>query len=674
MTDTSRMVGEGETPVNPYSLLEAVNNSSDNSHTGWLIFLAVMSYVMVAVAGVTHKDLLLETPVSLPILQVSIPLAQFFQFAPILLVLFHLGLVAQLVLLARKTLEFDSAVRALEPTDLRTHPLRLELHNSFFVQAIAGPHRSLVMSEFLHTMSWLTLVALPVILLLFVQIKFLPYHDVWITWVHRIALGIDIFVLILIGVFLTRSEASFFQAFFRTSRQHPLSFAVTGGVLIVVSFFSFFVATVPGETLDRLTGGGDRAERVAFGFAIPFLTPRSDGTLFGVFYRNLVVSDTDVVADSSVQPGEASINLRGRNLRYARLDRSDLHQADMTGADLTGASLVGADLRGVRLHCADISAFILSEDRLRARCGMASGANFSRAILTEARLSGVEFRGARFDEALAEGADFSYADLTGANFSGAHLERADFTGGARLAGANFLIAFLQGADLTGAELAFADFSTAGMQGAVLAHAQLAGAVLRDAELEGADLRSARLHGADLTGARLKSVDLREAGLWMTDPPPESAVALADLTDARLKPLDAAETATLTALINDIGDPALATRIKERLADVMGTGAKSWETNPAFGLWKRLVSSNTQADAVAYGQTLTDQLAQLMCRTRWARGTVANGVAKRAMSPVFRGSLPAIAERAKTESCPGGRNLSPRIQQMLTLAVDNAKGE
>ena len=67
-----------------------------------------------AVAGVTHKDLLLETPVALPILQVAIPLTQFFQFAPVLLVLFHLGLVSQLVLLARKTLEFDAAVRSLE--------------------------------------------------------------------------------------------------------------------------------------------------------------------------------------------------------------------------------------------------------------------------------------------------------------------------------------------------------------------------------------------------------------------------------------------------------------------------------------------------------------------------------------------------------------------------------
>ena len=186
MADMARLTPETETPVNPYSLLEAVNSSSDTAHTGWLIFLAIMTYLVIAVAGVTHEALLLETPVQLPILQVNIQLKQFFQFAPIVLVLFHLGILAQLVLLARKTLEFDHAIRFLETSDKRTHPLRLELHNFFFVQAIAGPQRSAVMSGFLNIMSWLTIVILPVMLLLYMQVAFLPYHDVTTTWINRI--------------------------------------------------------------------------------------------------------------------------------------------------------------------------------------------------------------------------------------------------------------------------------------------------------------------------------------------------------------------------------------------------------------------------------------------------------------------------------------------------------
>ncbi len=139
MADMGRGAPESETPVNPYSLLEAVNNSSDTAHTGWLIFLAIMTYLMIAVAGVTHEALLLETPVQLPILQVNIQLKQFFQFAPVVLVLFHLGILAQLVLLARKTLEFDHAIRLLETSDRRTHPCGSNCTTSSSCRRSPGP-------------------------------------------------------------------------------------------------------------------------------------------------------------------------------------------------------------------------------------------------------------------------------------------------------------------------------------------------------------------------------------------------------------------------------------------------------------------------------------------------------------------------------------------------------
>src|SRR4029079_16117062 len=136
MADRARLTPETETPVNPYSLLGAVNSSSDTAHTGWLIFSAIIPARMSAVPGVAHEALLLETPVQLPILQVNIQLKQFFQFAPIVLALLPLCELVQLVLLARKTLEFDRAIRFLETSHMRTHPMRLELHNFFFVQAI----------------------------------------------------------------------------------------------------------------------------------------------------------------------------------------------------------------------------------------------------------------------------------------------------------------------------------------------------------------------------------------------------------------------------------------------------------------------------------------------------------------------------------------------------------
>ena len=44
MQDDTRAALDAETPVNPYSLLEAVNTSSKTANTAWLIFLALMAY------------------------------------------------------------------------------------------------------------------------------------------------------------------------------------------------------------------------------------------------------------------------------------------------------------------------------------------------------------------------------------------------------------------------------------------------------------------------------------------------------------------------------------------------------------------------------------------------------------------------------------------------------
>lgn len=700
---------EGETPVNPYSLLEAVNTSSDSANTTWLIFIAVMAYLLIAVAGVTHKDLLLASDIPLPVLQVKIELSRFFLFAPIALAVVHLGVVTQLALLARKALEFDSAIRMLEVSDRRTHPLRLELHNFFFVQAIAGPERSRVMSACLHGMAWMTLVILPVLLLLYIQVVFLPFHDVDITWAHRIVLLCDIAVLMFIGVFLTRSENSFFTALWRTTTAHPISFAVTFAVFSVVVFFSLFVATIPGEAMDRWSAGmpgavkADAASGIgspAPSVVMPVLGQRTDGSLFGVFQRNLNVTDQDLVVDKAVSPGETTLNLRGRDLRFARLDRTDLHQADLTGANLEGASLIGADLRGVLFQCADINALILSDDRVKARCPGAERANFTRARLNEARLSGLDLTSARLEEADLEGADLSYALLIGASFYHARLERTDLTGGVHAYGANFATASLQGADLTGAKLHGADFTSAGLQGAALAHAELVGATLRDVDLEGADARRANLKGADLTGAKLKAAALSDALIWMTKPPDRTSLLLTDMSGLAAAPLTESELRRLDRELQKLADQTLGAQIIASIQPMMTTDAlANWPASaPDRQVWTAMAATGVAAASTApaiainvasvsggpappvppapdaFAQRLTDYLARLACKPRWESGSIATGIAKRALGNEFKGDVARLYVRLTADGCPGGKAISRQVRANLLNLLDRAQTE
>ncbi|MFD7628295.1 pentapeptide repeat-containing protein [Streptomyces sp. NPDC059851] len=112
--------------------------------------------------------------------------------------------------------------------------------------------------------------------------------------------------------------------------------------------------------------------------------------------------------------------------------------------------------------------------------------------------------------------DFRGADLSGGDFAGSWFTQAVLAG-VRLAGASFYRADLQSADLTGADLTGADF----------VRANLDGAVLRSARLDGADMVKASLHGVDASGAGFKGTRIMGASLFDVD------MREADLTDAVL---------------------------------------------------------------------------------------------------------------------------------------------
>ena len=677
MTDPAAPAFVSETPVNPYSLLEAVNRASRSASLAWLALLGVMAYLSVAVAGISHRDLLLDTDVVLPILQTKIGLKPFFVVAPLLFVLLHLAVIGQMALVARTALEFASAIRLLEVSDARTHPLRHELDNFCLVQAIAGPERSRIIGALLQALAWLTLVLLPVGLLLYVQAAFLPYHAVTITFVHRLAVLADLALLALVGIFLLRPETSFFWALAGACRQHVVAVVLAAVSLAGIAASSLFLATIPGERLDQLklldaarlaVAGGLQS---ALGQALPVR-----GSLLGpdaaFLPRNLIVSDLDLTAGQAFPAERPSINLRGRDLRFAKFDRSDLRGADLSGANLDGASFVHADLRHATMQCVESPVRTPSEHRHGAACTSARNANFARARLAAANLVGIDLREANLQGAHLEDAQLRGAILSAANLSQASLERANFSGGAQMRGAEFSGASLQGADLSGAQLQLANFSGARMQAADLSAAGLEGAQLRNAELDGANLARSILYAVELTGARLAGADLTAATVWRTAPPASEQAALADLTGIVLRPPRDQELAQLNA--SSRTDDASR---QVRLAEDPGrhgsaSESKTWAASVEQLGWQSLAKPRTANDAEQFKSRLTGYLIRLMCLSRWANGAVAAGIARRAMAPGFSGDLAAIHERLKSAECPASANIGPRLMHELGVAVELAR--
>src|SRR4249920_2399056 len=125
--------------ADPKELLEEANGASNPASSAWIAFLALLAYVVVTLAGVSHKNLLLNSPVKLPIINADIPLVGFFQYAPAMLLLVYLSLLVQHVILARKYRKFTDAIAPYEMETGTEHPTRDRVHSYVFSQILAGP-------------------------------------------------------------------------------------------------------------------------------------------------------------------------------------------------------------------------------------------------------------------------------------------------------------------------------------------------------------------------------------------------------------------------------------------------------------------------------------------------------------------------------------------------------
>lgn len=381
-------------------LLQDVNAASASARGAWILLIAIEAYFLIALAGIGHRDLVLNTPVAQPILQVAIPLRSFILFGPVALMLLHAGVLQQHIILARKLKALDAGFSRHEALPL-THPARLRVSSYYFSQVEAGPESSVFVRAAFRAMDWLFLRLLPLGLLIAFQLTYLPVHDAAITWWHRAYVVADLVIVVATSRYLSGLEKVYPGNETLTGDSVLRAFAATvvGGLLL---FFSLAVATIPGEWIDRTLAGvetvaapvpypglgnvtrrpppGARGRTAFWPTAVLFEGEVDDWTRArtSLFSRSLIVMDEDLVPDRE-ESRETSISLRGRDLNYATFDRSDLHRADLTDTSLKGASLVETNLEGAKLVRVRLQGADLTLTRL-------AGAEVEAVLLDGARL------------------------------------------------------------------------------------------------------------------------------------------------------------------------------------------------------------------------------------------------------------------------------------------------
>jgi uncharacterized protein YjbI with pentapeptide repeats len=389
-----------------------------------------------------------------------------------------------------------------------------------------------------------TVVLLPLILLLWAQLRFLPYHDTAITWNHRAAVLVDLallwlfWTLLLPPVYRTAAVAPsrrLWRVVPRPASVRCLRWG-TGLVCLTLGTVVFSLGlTIPKENIEvwmasHLPGvlvHTYLARTAPDPFMLSNLT-YTDMSVFeltfwlferpgALFHRNLqlqgqVLVDGDPSAEvrAALDSRDGQERAQGlKKLTGLMLTNRDLRGANLRNtlfpkADLRGANLEGADLSGARVFAGNLSLFEISQSR---RCvGEAS-------VLTT--LCATKLQGANLTVAQLQEANLTMAQLQEANLANAGLEGANLAN-AGLQGADLVSAQLQGANLERAQLQGANLWVARLQGANLVRAQLQGANLQGARLQGATLVSAQLQGANLHGASVGSANFSGANLTWSD--------------------------------------------------------------------------------------------------------------------------------------------------------------
>ena len=494
-------------------LLESANDSARHFRNVYAAYLIIMLYIFVVILSVDHELLFRAGDKQLPLINISVPIVEFFTYMPLALLVVHFYLLVQAAFLSEKVslyrLRLDDH---LIPKDIKKAQRLLSslpLAHILVDKGFQGKQPFM-----LYAIVFISLVIFPLGVLITAQIQFLPYQDVVITWVHhRVVVMIDIGLLWYFYFRIFVNEGKWW-GWFKGKGKFIFKFLT---ILIVVSII--MLVAFPNKGFVWFTDLGIISNH----FNLPNykLVKREPAPEILAAYINKeedVKKSIELVSSIWCEYAEP-LDLKGRDfieaeLRDTILCDADLRDADLTGANLTGAKLpdaylFGTNLTGAYLYKADLTSADLRSAILTS--ADLEGADLTGAYLIGADLTGAYLIGANLRKADLEEANLTSADLKGADLEGANLISANL-GDADLGGANLTSVDLREADLTFADLREADLTSADLTFANLREADLTFANLREADLTSADLRKADLTSAFLGSANLTSADLTKTNL------------------------------------------------------------------------------------------------------------------------------------------------------------------
>ncbi|HXB24704.1 MAG TPA: pentapeptide repeat-containing protein [Gemmatimonadaceae bacterium] len=469
------LMGATLPPSVKFGTFDAANDIAQSTGKIFLTMLLVCVYSWLTINSTVDSKLLTDSSTSkLPILNVDIPIVNFYVLVPIALV----GVAIVAMLQAQRVW----ASVAASPSVLPDATAMADRASTWIFGAWAAA-RVCDQSKigFLgRAQSWLWIIVgwwiAPATIAWF-WMRYLHRHDGGITTVQVIALSLGCGLAAAFLTLASRTLPTAWRPERSTWRGYIPAMVVAGVVPLVFGLASYYAinGVYRGRESElseqvaeaRPATASLRRAVPAWQALVPTLLSRAgvDPTAqlaeseISTRLTTTAVPDT---GETNESPKASGARLVGTNLRFASAERAFLALADLRNTDLLGADLWSADLRGANIAGTSfVGALLFGTDFRKARGNSTPTAErtdavsadtlycqrtmFAAANLRYARMQGADLRGASFDNALLQGATFSRSRLQRATFYGADLDGADFRGAIGITAPQILEAHHRGA-------------------------------------------------------------------------------------------------------------------------------------------------------------------------------------------------------------------------------------
>ena len=277
-------------------IIESINNTTSLIQKFNITFILFYLYISIIIFSTTDLDFVKEASVKLPLLDIKLSIVGIYTVIPILIILTHLSLFIYQFYNSQKIHYFCKNISNLSFKKIREY---LQLI-SFYPQnqMLFDLHFKELNNYYYKFLFLIVNLFFPYFLLFSIQVRFLPYHHIFITHLHRFIILFDLLLIIsfCMKIFSTDTSLSFYKLFKKTFKfnfkniVHSITRFIILLIFVLPLFFSFFVLTLPGEPIERIIG---------MNFLTNFFCDRYNA----IFHRNLDLSNKILINDLAFPKG-----------------------------------------------------------------------------------------------------------------------------------------------------------------------------------------------------------------------------------------------------------------------------------------------------------------------------------------------------------------------------------